>query len=77
MAIAWSTAAVLDQTLDKARGLGLRVRLVARTYDVDLAADLERLRRDFEASAELRAARPRTSRWILDRAVPPDAGESR
>ncbi len=75
--VAWSTATVLDQTLDKARRLGLRVRTVARTYDVDLAADLERLRGDFEASADLRASRPRTCRWIQGRASPPCGGESR
>ena len=72
--VAWSTANVLDQTLDKARRLGLRVRMVARTYDIDLAADLERLRGDFEASADLRASRPRTRRWLLRRTALPDGG---
>ncbi len=65
--VAWSTAAVLHQTLDKARRLGLRVRMVAGAYDVDVAADLERLRRDFDESAGLRAGRPRTHRWIQAR----------
>lgn len=74
--VAWSTATVLDQTLDKARRLGLRVRTVPCTYDIDLPADLERLRRDFEASADLRASRPRTRRWVLGWASLVDGWES-
>ena len=45
----WSTSAVLAETLARARGLGLAVRLLPAWFDVDTAADLRRLR------AELRA----------------------
>ena len=62
--IVWSTATVLKQTLAKARQLGLRVRTVAGTYDIDVAKDLERLRRDLTNSRTLRAARPRTDAWM-------------
>lgn len=62
--IAWSTASVLEQTLAKARELDLRVGTVAGTYDVDVAADLARLLRDFERSGTLRARRPRTHAWM-------------
>ncbi len=60
----WSTASVLEQTLAKARELELRVRLVPGTYDIDVAQDMERLRRDLEDSPDLRANRPRTHAWM-------------
>ncbi|MCY4486488.1 MAG: TIGR04282 family arsenosugar biosynthesis glycosyltransferase [Deltaproteobacteria bacterium] len=69
--IAWSTAAVLRETLEKARQLGLRVRMVPGTYDVDVARDLERLRRDFSASSELCTHHPRTCAWLRRRNDPP------
>ena len=62
--IAWSTGSVLEQTLTKARQLGLRVRTVAGTYDIDVAEDLKRLRRDLKNSRALRASRPRTRAWM-------------
>lgn len=62
--IVWSTASVLEDTLARARQLELRVRMVAGTYDVDVAEDLERLRRDLEDSPCLRASRPRTYAWM-------------
>ena len=62
--IVWSTAAVLEQTLAKARQLGLRVRTVAGTYDIDVAEDLKRLRRDLKNSRALRVSRPRTRAWM-------------
>ena len=65
--IAWSTASVLEQTLERARELELRVGTVAGTYDVDVADDMERLRRDLEASRGLRASRPRTCAWMRRR----------
>ena len=62
--IAWSTASVLEQTLARARELELRVGTVAGTYDVDVAADLERLLQDFERSRTLRDRRPGTHAWM-------------
>jgi hypothetical protein len=41
--IAWSTAAVLEQTLAIARAAALRVRLLESWYDVDTPDDLDRL----------------------------------
>ncbi|HUG37968.1 MAG TPA: TIGR04282 family arsenosugar biosynthesis glycosyltransferase [Candidatus Limnocylindrales bacterium] len=48
--IPWSTAQVLALTLDRARGLGLRVHLLPPWYDVDTAADLARLMADLAAT---------------------------
>lgn len=42
--IAWSTARVLEETLDRARALGLRVALLETLEDVDDAASWERAR---------------------------------
>lgn len=42
--IAWSTSQVMEQTVDRAATLGLSVALLPPWYDVDTAADLERLR---------------------------------
>src|SRR5579884_582294 len=47
--IAWSTARVAEQTLDRARDLGLEVHCLPAWYDVDDVEDLRRL------SAELSA----------------------
>lgn len=48
--IAWSTATVLEETLERCRTLGLDVHLLAPGHDVDTPADLDslvdRLRRD-------------------------------
>ncbi len=41
--MAWSTSTVLDETVDRARGLGLEVALLPSWFDVDTEADLERL----------------------------------
>ncbi len=42
--IAWSTAAVFEQTLDRAAGLGLDVCVLPAWYDVDDSASLDILR---------------------------------
>jgi len=55
--IAWSTACVMAQTLDRAAALGLSVALLPSWYDIDTAADLERLR------AELACLPPHTLAW--------------
>ena len=51
--IAWSTSTVLDQTLERARGL--RVSILTAWWDIDTPADLIRLRRwlDLRPSGEL------------------------
>ena len=51
--IDWSTERVVSQTLAACRRLGLAVHHLPEWYDVDLAADLERLRHDLEAKPEL------------------------
>ena len=69
--VSWSTGSVLDQTLARARDLRLRTHLVSAAYDVDVAEDLQRLRRDLDGSRELRAVRPRTHAWMSRRAQAP------
>lgn len=65
--IAWSTAEVLDATRARADALGLRVRLLPSWADLDVPADLARLRRRLLAADEPRAAGGpawRTRRWM-------------
>ena len=47
--IDWSTERVFEQTLERAREIGLRAELLPTWYDVDDAATLERLRRELAA----------------------------
>jgi rSAM/selenodomain-associated transferase 1 len=47
----WSTPAVLEETLSRARALGLRVAQLAPWYDVDTGEDLARLMSELEAHA--------------------------
>jgi glycosyltransferase A (GT-A) superfamily protein (DUF2064 family) len=54
--IDWSTGRVLQQTLDRARAANLRVFCLPYWYDVDTAADLDRLRRDARPGSETFAA---------------------
>jgi uncharacterized protein len=44
--IEWSTERVLEQTLERAREIGLQAELLPTWYDVDDGATLERLRRE-------------------------------
>jgi rSAM/selenodomain-associated transferase 1 len=46
--ISWSTAKVIPQTIDICQRLRLKVHQLPEWYDVDVAADLERLRSDLE-----------------------------
>jgi rSAM/selenodomain-associated transferase 1 len=55
--IAWSTEHVIHQTLEACRRLGLTVHQLPEWYDVDVEADLDRLRRDL---AQNPAAAPLT-----------------
>lgn len=56
--IDWSTPAVLGQTLDRARTLGLQVELLPPWADVDDPSDLQRLARERSPGAA------RTRAWI-------------
>jgi hypothetical protein len=51
-AIPWSTARVLDATLESARRLRLTVHLLPRWFDVDTPGDLARLRAELAATPE-------------------------
>ncbi len=62
--IAWSTAQVTIQTLARAEALGLTVALLPAWYDVDVAADLDRLRSEL-ASLPDEALR-HTRRFLLE-----------
>jgi rSAM/selenodomain-associated transferase 1 len=57
--VAWSTDAVLGQTLERAAGLGLSVELLPTGHDVDTAEDLDRLAREL-SDPEVAALCPRT-----------------
>jgi uncharacterized protein len=57
--VAWSTDAVLGQTLERAARLGLSVELLPTGHDVDTPGDLTRLARDLEDPA-VAALCPRT-----------------
>ncbi len=59
--IAWSTEKVIPQTLDICRRLKLTVHCLPEWYDVDVAADLERLRLDL---AQNPAAAPHTADFL-------------
>jgi uncharacterized protein len=50
--VPWSTPAVLDVTLDRARSLGLRLRLLPAWFDVDTEDDLRRLRAEVTTARE-------------------------
>ena len=50
--IAWSTKEVTGQTVARAQTLGLSVALLPAWYDVDMAADLDRLRRELATLPE-------------------------
>ena len=54
-----SSASLLQETLERARSVGLRAVTLAPHYDVDTAADLSRLRADAEPRST-----PRTCRWL-------------
>jgi uncharacterized protein len=54
--IDWSTERVFEQTLERAREIGLSAELLPTWYDVDDAATLERLRRELSAPSGARDA---------------------
>jgi rSAM/selenodomain-associated transferase 1 len=62
-AMPWSTAALLDETVARARRLGLRLALLPAWFDVDRGPDLSRLR---ESAGIPGAHRPARSLAFLD-----------
>lgn len=60
--IAWSTDAVLRQTVARADAVGLRTHLLPSWYDVDVASDLRRLARDV---ADERTSAPWTRAFLV------------
>ena len=50
--IAWSTERVASQTVARAQALGLSVALLPAWYDVDIPADLDRLRSELATLPE-------------------------
>ena len=50
--VPWSTPAVLEVTVARARGLGLRVRLLPGWFDVDTADDLRRLQAEVATAVD-------------------------
>ena len=60
--IDWSTERVGAQTLSRAGALGLRVALLPAWYDVDTAADLDRLRAEIDTLPA--SAVPHTRRFL-------------
>ena len=62
--VAWSTSFVYQQTADNAARLGLRLKELPRWYDVDMPADLLRLRDELYADQEAQTRAPSTYRWF-------------
>jgi len=60
---AMGTANALEALLTKARALGLSVRLTDPFYDIDEAADLNRLAEELQLSP---GRAPKTSKWLSD-----------
>jgi uncharacterized protein len=65
--IAWSTAQVTAQTLAQAEALGLAVALLPTWYDVDVAADLDRLRDELASLPD--EALCHTRRFLMERVI--------
>jgi len=64
--IPWSNAAVLESTVQRIKGLGLRLALLPLAYDIDIEGDLKRLWNDFETSPGLREDVPKTYAFLMD-----------
>jgi glycosyltransferase A (GT-A) superfamily protein (DUF2064 family) len=71
--IDWSTERVVGQTLAACRRLGLAVRMLPEWYDVDVGADLDRLRRDLEEDP---GSAPRTWGFLRSHRFPVATGGS-
>jgi hypothetical protein len=62
--VAWSTPAVLRETLSRCRGLGLEVGLLPEEEDLDTVDDLVRFRDALAFRPELRSLCPRTAELV-------------
>lgn len=62
--VAWSTPAVLRETLARCRGLGLKVGLLPEEEDLDTVDDLSRFASALERRPELRSLCPRTAALV-------------
>lgn len=62
--VEWSSAQTLRQTEDNIKRGGLSLKKLPEWFDVDEAADLERLRRDFARNENLSLTAPRTFDWL-------------
>ncbi len=71
--IAWSTALVAEQTLERARETGLTCELLETWYDVDDAASLDLLREEFAARRRTGYMAPHTRGYLAARAAELDA----
>ncbi|HWP59783.1 MAG TPA: TIGR04282 family arsenosugar biosynthesis glycosyltransferase [Candidatus Acidoferrales bacterium] len=65
--IRWSTDAVLETTLARARAAKLRAGLLPPTYDIDEEEDLRRLWDHFTIAPEVRELAPRTYNYLRNR----------
>ncbi|HEX8186612.1 MAG TPA: TIGR04282 family arsenosugar biosynthesis glycosyltransferase [Blastocatellia bacterium] len=59
--ITWSSERVLAETLERAREIGLEVSLLPRWYDVDSAAEFERLKQEMIKATSLQDGKQNTS----------------
>ncbi len=61
----WGSAAVLAETIRRARARGLRTHLLPPAFDIDTIDDLRRLERELPAWPE--AVAPNVRRWFAER----------
>jgi hypothetical protein len=66
--IAWGTDKVMRQTLARLERAGARAALLPPWHDVDRPGDLERLRRELDASPPAEPRPRRTASWLARRA---------
>ena len=64
--IDWSTERVLAQTTQRAREIGLEVKLLPGGYDVDDSASLRRLCKELLTGMQSDSVAPRTRRFLRD-----------
>jgi rSAM/selenodomain-associated transferase 1 len=75
--VEWSTPAVLDQTLERARRSSIELEIFPETYDVDREDDLETLARDLEERDPAAPGFPRATWEALSALRPRRAGARR
>ncbi len=62
--IPWSSAAVMEKTVERASELGLKLVQLPLAYDIDVGDDLKSLWKDFESSPGLREGAQRTYAYL-------------